>query len=104
KYARGVACREVCDELRVDPLGERDRARSEPSSPRGDAPPARASVGIVHRALDEALALEVAQHLRRHLDVDPRLCSQCDLARTLALLVEPPGAGQQHELDVREVE
>src|SRR5262245_15872361 len=66
------------------------------------APGAR--IPLVDLALDQALALEAAHHLRRHLDVRARLRGERDLSRALAQLVQPPRAGEENELDVRQVE
>src|SRR5207247_9450434 len=52
----------------------------------------------------EVLPLQAAQHLRRHLDVDARERGERDLRRMLTLPIQPPGAGEEHELDVGEIE
>ena len=100
----GPAVPGLGEELGVDLLDDRDRARREPCPALGHTHPACASVGGVDLAFDQALTLQAAQHLRGHLDIGARLRGQRDLARTLTLLVQPLSAGEQHELDMGEIE
>src|SRR5206468_4491959 len=104
KESPGIRLGHGGEELRVDLLDGRDRPWGEPCSQSGDAQPTRARIGGVDLALEQALALEAAQYLRGHLDIGARLRRQPDLRWALALLVQPPGAGEQHELDMGEVE
>lgn len=65
---------------------------------------ARLPVAWVDVALHEPLDLQGPQDLRGHLDVGAGLAGQRLLVRRLASLAQPPGAGQQDELHVCEVE
>jgi hypothetical protein len=46
----------------------------------------------------------VTRSRRAHLDVRPRLTSQLELVGDQAVVVQPPGAGEQHELHVGQAE
>lgn len=92
------------EEAGVDVFDDRDRSRGEGCSAFGYSYPAGAGNGGIDVAFDQALALEATEHLGGHLDVRSCLCCDRHLVRMCALLVQPPGAGEQHELDVREIE
>src|SRR5205823_5900362 len=87
-----------------DPLHDRDRARGEAGAPASDAQPQGAGVRAIDIALDQTLPFQAAQHLRGHLDVGAGERGEDDLRRTPTLLIQPPGAGEKHELDVGEIE
>src|SRR6266508_448854 len=101
---QGIRRRDLFEELRVDLLDDGDRARSEAPAPPSDAQPQSAGVRAVDLTLDQALPFQTAQHLRGHLDVGARKCGECGLRGALTLLIQPPGAGQKHELYVGEIE
>src|SRR6266498_115602 len=101
---QGIRRWDLFEELRVDLLDDGDRTRSEPRAPPSDPQPQSAGVRAVDLTLDQALPFQTAQHLRGHLDVGARKCGECGLRGALTLLIQPPGAGQKHELYVGEIE
>src|SRR5205809_339837 len=53
---------------------------------------------------DEPFPLKTPNHLRCHLDVSARLLGKRNLRRQRSLPIQPPRAGEKHELNVSEVE
>jgi hypothetical protein len=76
---QGIRRRDLFEELRVDLFDDGDRTRSKARAPPSDAQPQGAGVRAVDLTLAQALPF-------------------------LTLLIQPPGAGQKHELDVGEIE
>src|SRR5436309_4507279 len=101
---QGIRRRDLFEELRVDLLDDGDRTRSEARAPPSDAQPQGAGVRAVDLTLDQPLPFQAAQHLRGHLDVGARERGERGLRWALTLLIQPPSAGQKHELDVGEIE
>src|SRR4029450_880074 len=100
KKTEGVFLGDVCEETGVYFFNRGDRPGSERRSALGHPDAPCASVSGVDLAVDQALPLEGAEDLRGHLDVRARLRGDRDLVGRIAMLVEPPGAGEQHELNV----
>src|SRR5262249_20622395 len=84
----------VCGGTGVGLFDHGDRARCECCSACGRADAACAGVGGVDFAVDQALPFECAEDLRGHLDVGARLHGDRGLLGWIAVLVEPPGAGE----------
>jgi hypothetical protein len=104
EHAHELSLISMGKELRVDPFDDPDRPASESGTFAGRSYGLRAAVGSVDRSRHETARLEFPDDLRRHLHIGTRLLGDPELVRRLALSAQPPRAGKDHELRVRELE
>jgi hypothetical protein len=70
----------------------------------GEAKPKRSRIVLVRLARDQTLFLQGANDLRGHHHVRPGMVSQLALTWLSPVRGEPPGAGQEDELDVSQAQ
>jgi hypothetical protein len=104
KEGQGLPFRDVGEKFGIDLLDDRDRAHRELRSALRDVQTPCSRIRSVDFAVEQPFALEAAHDLRGHLDIRAGLRGQGDLRRPFPVFVQPPGAGEQHELDVGEIE
>ena len=80
------------------------RAPASPGSFWSDAQAARSRIAGVGLPLKQPFGFQLADDLRGHLDVGPRLPGQFELVGEFAVVVQPPGAGEEDELHMRQAE
>jgi hypothetical protein len=79
KEGQGLAFGDVCEELGVDLLDDRDLEQGAFRSALGDVQSACARISRVDLPFDQPLALETAHDLRGHLDIGSSLRRQGNL-------------------------
>lgn len=93
-----------CEQRSIHRLHDLDGSRGQGCARSCDDEPAGTGVGGVDVASDQAPFLESPDDLGGHFHVGACVRGQGSLRRLLTVGVEPPGAGQQDELDVGETE